>query len=70
MKSSTALIQMYKLFVEKEGAVLAKETLTSVLYIVLADIEAEGIELNDVLLDARLSKELQKILEASNKDVA
>ena len=27
MKSSTALIQMYKLFVDKEGVVLAKETL-------------------------------------------
>ncbi len=70
MKTSSALIQMYKLFVEKEGAVMAKETLNSILYIVLADIEADGIELNDHILDARLTKEFQKILEASNKDVA
>jgi hypothetical protein len=44
--------------------------LNSILYIVLADFEADGIELNDQILDARLSKELQKILEASDKDVA
>ncbi len=70
MKSTSALIEMYKIFLEKEGPVLAKDTLTSIVYIVLSDIENEGLKLDDALLDERMSKELEKILKASNKDVA
>jgi len=70
MKSTSAVIEMYKIFLEKEGPVLAKDTLTSIVYIVLSDIENEGLKLDDALLDERMSKELEKILKASNKDVA
>ena len=70
MKSTSALIEMYKIFLEKEGPVLAKDTLISIFYIVLSDIENEGLKLDDALLDERMSKELEKILKASNKDVA
>ncbi len=70
MKTSSAITRMYKIFVDKEGPVLAKETITSILYIVLSEIESDGLELNDALLDDRLGQELEKILKASNKDVA
>jgi hypothetical protein len=70
MKTSSALTQMYKIFVEKEGPVLAKETLMSVLYIAIADLEKEGLDVSDSLLNKKLDEELKNILKASKTDVA
>ena len=70
MKTSTALSQMYKIFAEAEGPVMGRETLISILYIVLADLESGGLEVTDKLLDERLTQEALKIFEASKKIVA
>ena len=70
MKTSTAITQMYKIFAEIEGPVMGRETLISILYIVLTDLENEGLEVTDVLLDERLTQEALKIFKASKKIVA
>lgn len=70
MKTSTAITQMYKIFAEVEGPVMGRETLISILYIVLTDLENEGLEVTDVLLDERLTQEALKIFKASKKIVA
>jgi hypothetical protein len=70
MKTSTAITQMYKIFAEVEGPVMGRETLISILYIVLTDLENEGLEVTDELLDERLTQEALKIFKASKKIVA
>jgi hypothetical protein len=70
MKTSTALAQMYKIFAEAEGPALGRETLVSILHIVLADLESEGLEVTDELLDERLTKEAVKIFQASKKIIS
>jgi hypothetical protein len=70
MKTSTALSQMYKIFTEAEGPVMGRETLISILHIVLSDLESEGLEVTDELLDERLTHEALKIFKASKKIVA
>ena len=70
MKTSTALSQMYKIFAEAEGPAMGRETLISILYIVLADLDSEGLQVTDELLDERLTEEALKIFKASKKIVA
>lgn len=70
MKTSTALSKIYKIFAAAEGPVMGRETLISVMYIVLTDLESEGLEVTDELLDERLTEEALKIFNASKKIVA
>jgi hypothetical protein len=70
MNTSKALAQMYKLIEEKEGPVLARESLSSIIYIILEEIQNEGLEVSDELLEKKIEAEAINISKAAKRDVA
>ena len=70
MKTAKALSDMYKAFDKEVGPILARETLISVIHIVIEDLVSSGLDVSPELLEERLTLEAKKIEQASKKIVA
>lgn len=64
------IAKIYSILLADLGPVEARETVSSILYVAIEEIQAEGREVTSSNLEDKLSVELINFKKASSKDVA
>ncbi len=67
---SETIAKIYSILLADLGPVEARETVSSILYVAIEEIQAEGREVTSSNLEDKLSVELINFKKASSKDVA
>ena len=62
--------ELYRILLINLGPVEARETVSSILYVAIEEIQSEGKEVSTFNLEEKLSVELTNFKKASSKDVA
>lgn len=62
--------ELYRILLTNLGPVEARETVSSILYVAIEEIQSEGKEVSTFNLEEKLSVELTNFKKASSKDVA
>lgn len=62
--------ELYRILLTNLGPVEARETVSSILYVAIEEIQSEGKEVSNLNLEEKLSVELANFKKASSKDVA
>ena len=64
------ITELYQIIQKELGPVEARETVSSILYVAIEEIQSEGRVVDSFTLDEKLSVELENFKKAATKDVA
>lgn len=70
MKSSKSLEILYKTFEEVEGKEAARETVSSILFNVIFDLQESGKEINSSAIEKSLDYKVNSIVRGQRKSAA
>lgn len=70
MSSNTAIEKLYSTLEPIVGSSEAKEAISTIVYIVLSEIQDEGFKISEILLEEKLNKHVEDYIEASQNRVA
>ena len=70
LNMTQTISELYRILLTNLGPVEARETVSSILYVAIEEIQSEGKEVSTFNLEEKLSVELTNFKKASSKDVA
>ncbi|GEM_PF-6000621 len=70
MTTYDAIEKLYQLISKEMGPVEARETVSSILYVAIEEIQSEGKTVNAFSIEEKLQIEVNNFTKASTKDVA
>ena len=70
MKTAESLAALYKIINKLNGPIAAKESISAAVYLIICDLQQEGLEVTPEQIEKRLSDYAQDFIEVDQKNNA